>query len=72
MKILCLCTLLILHCDDMYDFIAENLRWQPSGDSFLDTRFLEPLFRFIVKCCSSSEQYSAMKHSGSRRNRDSF
>lgn len=66
-KLLSVCNLLLIYSKDWYEFIEENLKLKTSKDDWLNSKFIEPFHRFIIKCCASKDQYATMKSGFSKK-----
>lgn len=66
-KLLSVCNLLLIYSKDWYDFIEANLKLKTSKDEWINTKFIEPFHRFIIKCCTSRDQYAVMKSAYCKR-----
>lgn len=60
-KILSVCNLLLIYTKDWYNIIEEKLKMKKTKDDWLNAKFIEPYVMFLVRCCTSQEQYNAAK-----------
>lgn len=60
-KLLCVCNLLLIYSKDWYIVIEEHLKLKLSKDEWLNNKFIEPYYKFIIRCCTSQDQYATCK-----------
>ena len=61
MRLLSVLNLLMIYDTRWFELVEETLRLRASRDEWLNNRFIEPYYRFLVKCCTSREMYTAMR-----------
>ena len=60
-KLLSICNLLLIYSKDWYHVIEDKLKLKKTKDDWLNRKFIEPYHMFLIRCCTSQEQYSTAK-----------
>ena len=66
-KLLSLCNLILIYSKDHYELMEEHLKFKKTQDDWLNTKFIEPLHRFVIRCCISKDQYNSAKAGFARK-----
>ena len=53
--------LLMIYDNKWFDLVEEHLKLRVSRDEWLNNRFIEPYYRFLIKCCTSREMYVSLR-----------
>jgi hypothetical protein len=60
-RMLSIANLVMLHSKNWYDLIENELKYRTTKDDWINAKFIEPYYRFIIKCCTSRDSYNESK-----------
>jgi hypothetical protein len=52
-KVLSVCNLLLIYSKDWYSLIERELKIKQTKDEWLTHKFIEPYYKFLIRCCTS-------------------
>jgi hypothetical protein len=61
-RTLTITNLIIINSKGWFEVIEKHLKHRLSKDDWINVKFLEPYYRFIIKSCASKDLYNTSKN----------